>query len=283
MNKARRSLGDFTDQVFVVAHREDTSQLEETLRGQRFRVDVVRGPYTDEQVSWTAAMKCLVNHANVWRRVAAGSDEWAIVVEADFVPVVQLRDRVAPLPYVAAPHVGFAWLYSAGSTLYGFCSHGFPHGHGNTMVAYLVSRRVAAMLLDFFDREVSRNPDGKYSLWDTYLGVFLRRERGIVNYIPARPLGEHGGTPQREHSAHGVRSWHQADILGGRLAFLPQYAGASRIKFCLYRLRAYGRGWARLVLLRFYDPRFINRDTARGRTAMALFSVSRLFPVIRAS
>lgn len=274
--KHRRPLREFTSQAFVVAHKEDTTQLEHALGKAGFQVVVQRGPYTEQQAGWSAAMKCFANHANVWRAISADADSWAIVVEADFVPVVDFGGRWAPLPYAHDDSVGFAWLYSAGSTLYGFCSFGFPHGHGNTTVAYMLTGRVASLLLQFYDREVAKNERGSYVGWETYLGIYLRRECGVLNYISTYQLGEHGGLPQREHARNGVRSWHQADALCARLEFLPLYAHKSRLRYLGYRARAVVRAWARLITGRFFDPRYINHDTSRGRVYMMVYSFSRL-------
>jgi hypothetical protein len=276
----RRSLIEFTDQVFVVAHKEDTSRLERALIDSRFQVKVQRGPYTNQQTGWSSAMKCFANHANVWREISHEPDSWAIVVEADFVPVRNFGSRIAPLPYAQDASVGFAWLYSAGSTLYGFCKYHFPHGHGNTTVAYMLSGRVASLLLEFFDREVSKNTDGRYVGWETYLGIFLRREKGVLNYIATYQMGEHGGVPQLEHERNGVRSWHQADALLAGLEFLPTYARGSLAGYSAYRLRAIVRGWLRLFTGRFFDPRHINHDTSRGRFYMMVYSLGRLLRLI---
>jgi hypothetical protein len=272
----RVSLIEITDKVFVVAHKRDTSLLEEVLTQQGFTVRVQRGPYTTEQEDYSAQLKCMVNHANVWRQVALGTEP-AIVVEDDFVPVKSFAGRTSPMPNVKDDAAaGFAWLYSAGSILYGFDKYGFPHGHGNTTVAYMLTPPVARMLLKFFERETAKVADGRYSPWETYLGIYLRKEQGVLNYIPIYQFGEHGGIPNPEHSVQGVRAWHQADVLMATLAFSPQYAQGRPIRYLAYRSRAYARAWARLLLLRFYDPRYINADTTRGRMAMAWFSITRL-------
>ncbi len=273
------SLIAMADKVFIVAHKENTALLEETLSMQGFSVSVQRGPYSYEQEHYSSAMKCLVNHANVWRHIAS-SDQITIVVEADFVPVKDFARRTSPMPNVQCSkdrtEVGFAWLYSTGSILYGFDQYGFPHGHGNTTVAYMLTPHVARLLLRFFERETARVQGGSYSAWETYLGIYLRKECGILNYIPTYQYGEHGGLPNPEHSVQGVRAWHQADVLLATLAFPPQYVKGSVIRYLAYRSRSIFRGWVRLFLLRFYDLRYINADTTRGRKAMAWFSIARL-------
>ena len=54
---------------------------------------------------------------------------------------------------------------------------------------------------------------------------------------------------------------HRADLLWGRLAFLPLYARQSRLKYIRGRIIGWVRGWRRLVLLRFFDPRSINANS----------------------
>ena len=265
-----------TNEIFVVAHKEDTSHLESALFNQGFSVHVQRGPYTAEQQGWPSSMKCLVNHTNVWRQVAAGCHS-VIVVEADFVPVKNLATRSSPLPSnIQDKSVGFAWLYSAGSILYGFDKDGFPHGHGNTTVAYILTPRTASILIEFSKLVISNNPTLAYSNWETHLGIYLRKQHGILNYIPVYCYGEHGGIPQPEHSAAGVRAWHQADILLDTLEFQPPYAKGWKLIYKVIRFRSIFRGWYRFLTLRFYHPKYINSDSAKGRFAMGLFSLKRL-------
>ena len=261
--------------VFIIAYRENTDPLENTLCGEGFAMVVQRGQYSDEEQQYSAALRCLMNHARAWKAIAK-AEKPAIVVEAYFVPVRGFGRLPVPMPQHNEPGSGFAWLYSAGSILYGFDTHGFPHGHGNTTVAYIVSPRIAGTLLDFFGREMANVDRRRYSQWETYLGIFLRKERDVLNYIPTYQYGEHGGLPSREHALHGVRAWHQADVLMCPLSFLPAYARGSRLRYAAIRARAIARGWARLALLRFYDPRYINADSSRGRIYMGWFSLARL-------
>lgn len=272
-----RSLRAFTDTCYVIAHRENVDALCATLQAEGFACRVVRGPYSSEEIALPAIIRCLVNHRNAWRHVVE-SEQPALVVEADFVPVFGFGSLPAPLPCVPHdPAVGFAWLYSAGSILYGFDGYGYPHGHACTAVAYLLTPAAARALVDFADAEVAKClADRQYRAWDTYFGVYLRWERGIRNHIPALSYGEHGGIAQSEHAAAGIRAWHQADRLAGRLAFLPTYARGSRLRYALIRLRAYARGWARVVLLRYFDPRNVNHDSTRTRAYKAGYAVLRL-------
>ena len=251
------------------------------LAGQGFDVRVQRGEYSDEETQYSRNCRCLINHAAAWRAIAAGIDELTIVVEADFVPCRRFANLPAPFPVCRRPL--FAWLYSAGSILYGIDQEGFPYGHGNTTVAYVLSRESAAALQDFYEEEIARTNLRNYTSWETRLGSFLRKRKGIRNHIPLRQFGEHGGLPNPEHKRAGLRDWHQADMLAGPLAFQPLYAGNSRIRYRAVPLWGWLRGWLRVMTLRFFDPRYTYADTSRGRSYMAALSVSRLLPFAKSN
>ena len=156
---------------------------------------------------------------------------------------------------------------------------GFPFGHGNTTVAYVLTPATARHLIAFAERELSSADAGGYRLWETYLGIYLRKEAGVLNHIPVYQYGEHGGMMNAEPQAAGIRGWHQADVLWRRLAFLPAYAEGSQVRYRLIRLRGWLRGVARVITLRFFDPRYINPHTSRGRVPMAGLTISRLLHV----
>lgn len=261
--------------VLVVAHREDTSHLESTLRAEGFRVTTLRGPYSEQQLGWSASCRCLVNHSNAWREIERLGRP-AIVVEADFVPVRDFGSSAIPRSWLQGDSSGFGWLYSAGSVLYGMDAEGAAFGHGNTTVAYVASADAARALLRFYDREVERNPQGLYSTWETRLGPYLRWECGIRNHLPVYQFGEHGGLPSGEHASHGVRPWHQADVLLRGLSFLPAYAKGSVFRYALYRTRAVARGWGRFLALKFFDPRHVNPQSAQGAMRLARLGLFRL-------
>lgn len=279
-------LRDFASRIYLVAHQERVDDLQRCLESEGFDVQVVRGPYTAEQSRYSKNLRCLVNHANVWRLVAAARLP-ALVVEADFVPV---RDfGRLPLPFPCADPVNearFGWLYSGGTILYGFDALGFPHGHGNSTVAYALTPAATPALLEFQDHELRENPRGEYTSWESRIGVHLRWRAGILNYFPIYHYGEHGGRPNLEHGQAGVRGWHQADVLFRPLAFLPGYAEGSQLRFRIVRGRAWLRGVLRLLTLRFFHPGRVNHDSSRGRLAMAGLSVARLLhlahPYVRA-
>jgi hypothetical protein len=278
-----KSLSSVCCEALIIAHTEDTTQLDRVLKGAGFQVQVLRGPYTDEQKRFSPQIQVLVNHAHAWRH-ASRSQYPTIVMEADFVPCIGFGGLPLPFGWSAScKEPKFGWLYSSGSILYGIDAEGFPHGHGNTAGAYVLNSLAAEALLEFYEKEIKTVQPGEYRLWDTYLGIFLRWDKGILNYIPIYQYGEHGGIPNKGHKNRcikgwnrKVRGWHQADVLWNRLTFLPMYARQSQLLYRLFRIRARLRGWARLLTLRFFDPRSTNADSSRGRFYMLTLSIARL-------
>src|SRR5262245_4598386 len=236
-----KTISMIATEVAIIAHNEQTTMLEHVLRQEGFSSIVFRGPYTEEQKSFSSQIRCLINHANAWT-YASKSPRPVIVCEADFVPCIGFGSLPAPFlwpPRTRSEFGRFAWLYSAGSILYGIDEEGYPHGHGNTTVAYVLSPLAATACLEFFEMEMTRPNAGEYRLWETQLGIFLRWKRGIRNHIPIYQYGEHGGLPNREHSENRVRRWHQADILWNKLSFMPSYAQGNTVRYLFVR----ARGW----------------------------------------
>lgn len=275
---------DWTDVVYIIRYKEDVTLLVRAFEEEGFKVQVQEGPYTAEQLTYSPSIQCLVNHANAWRRVKE-SGVPAVIVEPDFVPVRGFGKMTCPMPNDRAnPSVGMAWLYACGPILYGIDRRGCLYGHATSVAGYLLTPAVADRLLEFFAREMARPLPGEYRAWDSALGVYLRKECGVLNYLPYRQLGEHGSDSRAEHKAFGMeKNWHQADRLAAPLHFLPIYARGSRLRFVRYRLRAWFWGLLRLITLRYFDPRHINENTIQGRTKMTAVSVARLFMPMRAS
>ena len=256
--------------VVIVAHDEDTTQLRAALLAEGFSVEEVRGPYTQEQLTFSRSMRCLVNHANAWR-IASSRRQPTIVVEADFVPVSGFGALPAPVPPVRW-ETSLAYLYSVGPQIWDLALGGAARGHGGGMVALLIPPKVAALLLAFFQEELQNNPPGRYSAFDSRVGYWLK-DRGVESYIPYRHYGEHGGIGNPEHETVGLRRAHRADALYGRLAFTPAYATRCQLRY--WRTRVWARVWGigRLALGRF----LARRDYARSsRLRMIRFAVGRL-------
>jgi hypothetical protein len=246
-------LRDVSAGAIIIAHDEDTSPLRDALEGEGLSVEEVRGPYTAEQLTYSAARRCLVNHANAWR-IAVNRDRPTIIVEADFVPVKGFADLPAPVP-LDRSDTSMAYLYACGPQVWD-----------------LVTPGVARLLLQFYEEQGNTDSTGAYSMWDTSIGYWLK-DRGVESYIPYRHYGEHGGTWNPEHGAAGMRRAHRADALHGQLAFMPFYANGSMVRY--WKTRMWARAWG---VLRLLTGRFLAwHDLARSEPLpMARFAVGRL-------
>jgi len=268
---ALQPLREVASGVVIVAHNEDTIQLRNALHADGFSVEEVRGPYPQEQLSYSGAMRCLVNHANAWR-IAASRRQPTIVVEADFVPVRGFGSLPAPVPSTRWD-TSLAYLYSVGPQVWDLASTGVARGHGGGAVALLIPPKVAELLLVFFQEELRSNPLGQYSPWDTKTGYWLK-DRGVESYIPYRHYGEHGGIGNHEHAGSGLGRPHHADAIQGRLAFLPAYANGSVLRFWKTRVRARSWGFLRLLIGRFLPWHdFVHSDQPQ----MLRFALGRFF------
>lgn len=264
------SLRSVCSGVIVVAHREDTSALLAALADEGLSVEEVRGPYTNEQLRYSAIMRCLVNHANAWS-IAAARERPTIVVEADFVPVRGMGSLPPPVPADKIVD-GLGYLYGVGPEIWDMAGRRLARGHAAGGVALWIPPRVAELLLRFRDEEVSLVPAGAYSPWDSKIGYWLK-DRGIQSYIPYRHYGEHGGLGNPEHAVAGLGRAHRADALMAALAFYPEYAKASWVRYKVTR------SWARLWgVLRLFGGRFLRwHDFRRGTPLVLLrFAVGRL-------
>jgi hypothetical protein len=177
-------------------------------------------------------------------------------VEADFVPVTGFGALPVPVP-VERWNNSLGYLYSVGPEIWDLAGVNVARGHGGSTVALWISPAVASLLLEFFDEEVRTVRPGAYSGFDSKIGYWLL-QRGVESYIPYRHYGEHGGIPNPEHAVAGLGRPHQADVLQGKLAFLPAYARGRLFKYWRIRVRARMWGLLRLICgryLRWHDFR----------------------------
>ena len=269
----RTPLRESCSGVLIVTYKEDTSALRAALTAEGLTAEEVRGPYTPQQLTYSAVMQALVNHANAWR-IAAARDLPTIVVEPDFVPVRGFGDLPVPVPAAEAAN-SLAYLYSVGPVIWDMATRDVARGHGGSVVALVIPPAVAALLLHFFEDELVINAAGTYRPWDSGMGYWLLK-RGIESYLPYRHYGEHGGIGNPEHAKFGLGRSHRADALEAKLAFLPIYADGSFARYWATRLRGRLWGLLRLVTGRLLQWHDIVR--ARGaRAALLRFGVGRLF------
>lgn len=251
---------DSLEKVVIVAYREDTQQLEDFFRQESLICEVNRQQDTPAAQHYAAIHRCMLNHAEVWKK-AATYRKPTLIVEADFVPVRHLG--TLPLPFDAdQTNVGMAWVYTCAPQLYSVSPEGFLEGFSTALVAYIVTPQGAQALCDFVPEITAKHGTGYYN-FDSDIDKFLR-QRGFKNYIPFRNYGEHGGKSNPEHRRNGMSGIHRADVLYHPLAFLPIYATADRSHpldrawtFFTARLQARIKGLGRLLLGKFLRPKVV--------------------------
>jgi hypothetical protein len=244
-------LKDVVSAAFIIAHKEETTELETAMASEGFACEIVRGPYNVKELTYPSQIRCLINHANAWRKIVE-LDGYAIVVEADFVPVIGMSSL--PLPFdPSLNNKSMAWLYSVGPVIYHVdpLTHAI-YGHNAGTVAYVLDRTVAKEWLSLFEEEMEKSFQN-YRLWEVNMPIRLRREHGVLCYIPYKMYGEHGGKGNPEHKQNKNRAWHEADSLAGELHFMPTYGKKSRMIFILRRFRGKARGIYRFMMGKNFD------------------------------
>ncbi|MDZ8051345.1 MAG: LPS biosynthesis glycosyltransferase [Aulosira sp. ZfuVER01] len=248
--------------VFIIAYQESTQEIEELLTSQGFNVEVLRQEAKPEYQNFSRSYLCLMNHRTAWERAMQVAQP-TMIIEADFVPVVGFGQL--PLPF--NPHqndVGISWLYTCAPQLYYVSSDGYAEGFSTSAVAYIVTPQSANYLLELAEEIREKVGVTNYSTWDSSIDSFLRHKK-LKNYIPWRNYGEHGGLPNPEHYQNKLSKTHRADILYGKLAFMPLYAAGNN--GCNLRLLSV-RLWARVKgIVRLLTGRFLRVKVFQGSSS----------------
>lgn len=244
-------LVDCVGRVFIIAYKENTKLLEETFTQEGLECEVLRQEDKAEYKQFSRSYLALMNHRRAWEKAALDRKP-TLVVEADFVPVVGFGKL--PLPFDSKrSDIGISWLYTCASQVYSVSKDGYAEGFSTAMVAYIITSQSANCLLEHAEAIKANKGAVNYSTWDSEIDSLLRAKK-LKNYIPFRNYGEHGGLPNPEHQQHGLSKAHRADVLYGKLSFLPPYTtgtGSSQLKLLSVRFQARLKGIARLVTGRF--------------------------------
>lgn len=264
MQKAQPNLAEAIGQTFILAYKESTDLLEKALTQSGLSCEVLRQADQPEYQHYASIYRCMLNHQQAWIR-ATQSSEPTLIVEADFVPVLGFGDL--PLPFrIDQTDVGICWLYTCASQLYSVTTEGFGEGYSTGLVAYIVTPQAAQILCEFVTEITEAHGTGYFN-FDSYVDWFLRLHH-LKNYIAFRNYGEHGGKPNPEHRRNGMSGIHRADVLYGKLAFLPPYVAASKhpgLHLLLARGRARLKGIGRLLLGKFLRPQVLRHSTVPWR------------------
>jgi hypothetical protein len=247
---ASRALKEVVGRSYVLAYREDVTQLEEALSREGLNPTVLRAKYTALEATYARATRTFLAHHSAWLR-AAEHDGYTLICEADFVPCVGVG--AMPTFWPLSDPLAWGYLYQGSPRLLALIGRKpYLRGHCAPLVAYVVNAPVARVLCDFFHYEMGRHDPTQYFPFDAYL-QWTAMGRNCSAFIPEKHYGEHGGLPNPEHREFGIRraGQHRADNLAARLHFLPQYTRNSRFTFL--KVRAHGRllGLARLLTNRW--------------------------------
>ena len=254
-----------TDTVYIVCHSENVDHLLSALTMEGFSVKVNRQVLDRGHSDYSLIIRCLINHYSVWKKIAK-SNNAAIVVEADFVPVKGFGRL--PCPYPASQRErSFGYLYGCGIELYDIVNSGFARGHSASTVACLISPLAAHYLCEFAENIIETNDLTEYSPWDTRMRYYIQT-KGINSFISFRNCGEHGGFANREHRRVAPREYyrhlrihnHRADVLAAPLHFLPAYAKDSHVVFWFVRTLYFMWGVGRLIAGKTLRMRDIKRQ-----------------------
>ncbi|MGB3514311.1 MAG: LPS biosynthesis glycosyltransferase [Microcoleaceae cyanobacterium] len=256
--------------VLIIAYKESTEKLEKFFAEAGFKCEVVRQEDKPEYQNFSRSYLCLMNHQRAWKKATQESLP-TLIVEADFVPVVGFGQL--PLPFPPSQNdVGISWLYTCASQVYSVSELGYAEGFSTSMVAYIINPKSAQYLIEFAEEIQTKQAGTVYSTWDSDIDSLLRAKK-LKNYIPFRNYGEHGGLPNPEHYKNGLSKTHRADILYGKLAFLPLYTTEENLFFA--RLKARIKGIGRLVTGRFLRIAVIRGSSTPNK--LITFAVKRQF------
>ncbi|MCT7971040.1 LPS biosynthesis glycosyltransferase [Laspinema olomoucense] len=258
-------LGDRIGKVLIIAYKESTDLLEKTLREEGLTPEVMRQAENPAMQDFSSSYRCLLNHRSAWEK-ALNEPQPTLIIEADFVPVQGFGEL--PLPYPGdRTDLGIAWLYTCAPQIYSVSQEGYAQGFSTAMVAYIITNHSAEYLIKLAERIKDEIGPKNYSAWDSEIDAFLRKNK-FNNYVPFRNYGEHGGRPNPEHRQNQLSSSHRADVLYGKLAFLPMYASEDHdgsFPVLGVRLKARLKGIGRLVTGRYLRLPILKQSNVPGR------------------
>jgi hypothetical protein len=241
-------LRDVVTSVIIIAHNEDTGDLEHFFARNGHAAERQVMAYTPEQLQISSILRCFLNHRLAWQK-AESRQGYTLICEADFVPVQNLFD--AEVFWPTDDPLAFGYLYQCSPRVLAF-KHRFIRVHCAGLVGYVVNKSVALLLLDFFEDQKRQFGLKEYYTFDAHLQWYCMG-RGASAYMSYRQLGEHGGLASQDHKINDIPrgGHHRADTLAGALAFRPLYAKGKRIALVRERLFGWGIGMARLFALRW--------------------------------
>lgn len=268
-------LADAIGKLFIIAYKESTEQLETALTHEGFSCEVIRQQDSAETANFSPSYRCLLNHRRAWEK-ALEEPQPTLMVEADFVPVVGMGKLPLPFPPDSSK-LGISWLYTCAPQIYTVSDEGYAEGFSTSMVAYVITAESAKFLIELAEHIRETIGPTNYSTWDSEIDTFLR-QRQLKNYVPFRNYGEHGGRPNPEHRQNKLSTSHRADVLYGKLAFVPMYAeteNATPFTYLYVRGKARLKGLARLAVGKYLRLPVVRNSSFPAR--LLSFAIRRQF------
>ncbi len=242
---------DAVDKAYIICHSSSTEELSKSLTKNNLDVEELRQKPKKSWNKYSNIYKCLLNHERAWKK--ALNNEFTLIVEEDFVPVSNFGDF--SLPFDPKKDFGICWIYYCGPRIYSASDTGYIEGGATSLVAYIINKKSAALLIEFA-KKMKKTMKGKYYPFDSDIdGYFIKK--GLKNYIAFRNYGEHGGLPNPEHRQNktGNQGIHRADVLAGKLDFMPLYSKHNIIIYIVVRIKARIKGLVRLFSGRYLRPK----------------------------
>jgi len=269
------TLGEVVKQTYVVAYKEDVSQLVAALEEEKLNPTVLRAVYSKEEETYSRTVRTFMNHLSAWQ-LAAKQEGYTLICEADFVPCKGLGSFPTfwPQDDIAA----WGYLYQGSPRLMGLIGpERYLRGHTAPLVAYVVNAHVASVLCTCFTAGMAGRDPRDFFPFDGAL-QWLAMGRGCRAFITMKHYGEHGGLANPEHGQHGVRraGQHRADNLAGPLHFLPQYCEGSRLTYAFVRAQERLYGIARFVFNKWLMPAHDQPWGLSNKIEMAMVGLKRL-------
>ncbi|MEO0457780.1 MAG: LPS biosynthesis glycosyltransferase, partial [Cyanobacteria bacterium P01_A01_bin.114] len=158
--------------TFILAYKEDTTQIKTSLTKASCQCEVLRQIHQPGYERYSRSYLCLLNHRQAWER-ALHSAQPTLVVEADFVPVKDFGQLPPPFD-PADPKLGIAWLYTCAPQIYTLTEGGYAQGYSTAMVAYVVTAQSAQLLVDLAEAVKADPGPETYTPWDSGIEYYLR-------------------------------------------------------------------------------------------------------------
>lgn len=268
---ARKTLREVVGRSIVVCYKEDVGQLLDALDAEGLAPIEQRGSYTSDELKLSGNTRAFINHRAAWR-IAAAETGYTIICEADFVPCAGMGGL--PVFWPLERRLAWGYLYQGSPRLLSIIGENrYLRGHCAPFVGYVINADMAKLLLEYFDAEIAEHGHQYYFSFDAHMQWWVMGH-GAEAYIPLHHYGEHGGMPNPEHARIGqlrLSGAHHADNLAGPLAFRPQYAEGSYLKFLQVRAISRALGLLRLLSGRWIiDTNVYPRD---WRQTLAMYAV----------